>query len=158
MVSCLNFVSMLLASWACARVAKVLPATAFIPSHPSSTCTSRRVPSSVHMSGGTILRPNSGGYEVAIEKDSTVELDGCKVEEKGGRYFCKSENGLTKIGANALTTGVSYGLNDGMTITTDDGTEYELKIEGGGLPTERKDPTMGLVFDAMKAQFGVTDD
>ena len=93
MVSCLNFVSMLLASWACARVAKVLPATAFIPSHPSSTCTSRRVPSSVHMSGGTILRPNSGGYEVAIEKDSTVELDGCKVEEKGGRYFCKSENG-----------------------------------------------------------------
>ena len=50
------------------------------------------------------------------------------------------------------------GLNDGMTITTDDGTEYELKIEGGGRPTERKDPTMGLVFDAMKAQFGVTDD
>lgn len=45
-----------------------------------------------------------------------------------------------------------------MRLTTDDGIEYELKMEGGGLPTERRDPTMGLMFDAMKAQFGVTDD
>jgi len=110
------------------------------------------------MSGGTFLRPSTGGDEIAVEKDFAVELSGCKVEVKGGRYFCTSENGKAKIGGNILTVGVSYGLNDGMTITTDDGTEYEFKMEGGGLPTERRDPTMGLMFDAMKAQFGVTDE
>lgn len=110
------------------------------------------------MSGGTFLRPTAGGDEISIEKDSAVELSGCKVEEKGGRYFCTSESGKVKIGTNTLTPGVSYGLNDGMTLLTDDGNEYELKMEGGGLPTERRDPTMGLMFDAMKAQFGVTDD
>ena len=45
-----------------------------------------------------------------------------------------------------------------MTITTDNGEEFEFKMEGGGFPTERRDPTMGLMFDAMKAQFGVTDE
>lgn len=110
------------------------------------------------MSGSTVLRPTTGGDEISIEKDSAVELSGCKIEEKGGRYFCTSENGKAKIGSNTLSVGVSYGLNDGMTLTTDDGIEYELKMEGGGLPTERRDPTMGLMFDAMKAQFGVTDD
>ena len=132
-----------------------VPAAAFTPSQ--GGC--RRKGSGVlFMSGDAVLRPSSGGDEIAIEKDSAVELSGCKVEEKGGRYFCTSENGKAKIGSNTLTVGVSYGLNDKMTITTDNGEEFEFKMEGGGFPTERRDPTMGLMFDAMKAQFGVTDE
>jgi hypothetical protein len=138
------------ATLACAGV----PVAAFQPSQVG--CQRRR--RALFMSGGTVLRPTMGGDEISIERDSTVELSGCKVEEKGGRYFCTSESGKAKIGSNTLTVGVSYGLNDNMRLTTDDGIEYELKMEGGGLPTERRDPTMGLVFDAMKAQFGVTDD
>ena len=37
------------------------------------------------MSGGTVLRPTTGGDEISIEKHSAVELSGCKVEERGGR-------------------------------------------------------------------------
>ena len=132
-----------------------VPAAAFQPSQ--GACRRRRG-KALFMSGGTVLRPTTGGDEISIEKDSAVELSGCKVEERGGRYFCTSDNGKAKIGSNTLSVGVSYGLNDGMRLTTDDGIEYELKMEGGGLPTERRDPTMGLMFDAMKAQFGVTDD
>lgn len=106
---------------------------------------------------GTVLSPTNGGNDINVEKDSAIDLVGCKVEEKSGRYYCIASDDGTKIGSNTLTVGVSYGLNDGMKITTAGGVEYELKIEGGALPTESRDPVMGMMFDAMKAQFGVTD-
>jgi len=103
------------------------------------------------------LSPTNGGDDIEIEKDSVVELAGCNVEEKSGRYFCLASHDGTKIGSNSLALGVNYGLNHGMKITTTDGVEYELQMEGGALPTEGRDPMMGMMFDAMKAQFGVTD-
>jgi hypothetical protein len=106
---------------------------------------------------GTVLSPTNGGDDIEIEKDSAVELVGCQVEEKSGRYFCLASDDGTKIGTNNLTVGVSYGLNHGMKVRTTDGVEYELQMEGGALPTEGRDPVMGIMFDAMKAQFGVTD-
>ena len=100
----------------------------------------------------------NGGDDIPIEKESAVELNGCKVEQKMGRYFCVANtDDAIKIGTNTLSGGVSYFLNDGMIITTADGDEYEVKLEGGATTSGSRDPMMGMLFDSMKAQFGVND-
>jgi hypothetical protein len=103
-----------------------------------------------------ILRPINGVDDIPLDGESPVNLEGkCMIERRSGRYYCVDETGSgTAIGRNKLTSGVSYGLSDGMIIRTSSGMGYEVKFDGESLPA---DPTMGLMFNAMKAQFGIND-
>uniref|UniRef100_A0A7S4MDS3 Uncharacterized protein n=1 Tax=Odontella aurita TaxID=265563 RepID=A0A7S4MDS3_9STRA len=121
----------------------------------------RALSSSIGMAGSLhrINKGNgSGGDDEGVREVGTegVHLEGCVVEESGGRYYCTAdEDGGASIGDNDLTEGVRYLLNEGMTIRTRAGNEFEMKIEGC---SQQGDPAMAMMFNAMRAGFATADE
>lgn len=145
-----QLIKILIHTICCASIISTI--SAFNLNYGLSSSSSKARISSGRVLLGASLRPMSGGDDIIIPEGGEIaDLGyGCAVEKKEGRYYCtvSDSEGTTFIGSNDLTPGVRYLLSNGMKIKTASEEEFDVVIDESGV-----DPTMKMMFEAMKAGF-----
>lgn len=101
------------------------------------------------------LKLTEGASETELSADGTVELTGCVVEGKNGRFWCTDKEGSgTSINGAVLSADVRYLLTNGQRIKTTDNKEFLVNIDnepkGGDAMTK-------MIFDSFKAGFPTSE-